>query len=135
MNIFKNKMLLIADVFPKLRIPKNLVKQISKTLPLRGPFDKRHAKWYQTLLKFERHHLYHIYWSVSRQLSRKKCLLVRSKFLRLFLYTFIGNDKYSLLDRDNLRQLIQMQLSRTQITFLEFVSAFLNARLNSELFP
>ena len=67
MNIFKQKMLFIADVFPKFRSPKNWVKQISKKSAFRGPFDKQHAKGDQTLLKSEPLHLYHIYWSLWRQ--------------------------------------------------------------------
>ena len=37
-------MTLIADVFPELRTPKNVVKEISKKSPFRGPFQKQHAK-------------------------------------------------------------------------------------------
>ena len=54
-------MTLIADVVPKKRTPKNVVKQISQKSSLRGNFDKQHGKGDQTLLKSERHHLYHIY--------------------------------------------------------------------------
>ena len=43
-------MTLIADVFPKLRTPKNVVRYMSKKSCLRGPFDKQHAKRAQTLL-------------------------------------------------------------------------------------
>ena len=46
-------MLLIADVFMKLRTPKKVVKQISKKSTFRGPFHKQHAKGYQTLFKSE----------------------------------------------------------------------------------
>ena len=38
-------------------------------------------------------------------------LLVIHKVLGLFVSTLIANNKYSLLDRDNLRQPIAMQLS------------------------
>ena len=44
------------------------------------------------------------------------------------------NHKYSLLNRDNLRQPIPMQLSRKEKTFSQFVSAFLKCRLNFEHF-
>ena len=43
---FQKKMTLI--VIPKLRTPKNVVKQISKKSPFRGPFEKQHAKGDQT---------------------------------------------------------------------------------------
>ena len=38
--------------------------------------------------------------------------------------------KYSLLNRDNLRQRIQIQISRKQKTFSHFFSAFLKSNLN-----
>ena len=38
-------MILIAHVFPKLRIPDNVVKQISKKSLFREHFDKGHGKW------------------------------------------------------------------------------------------
>ena len=43
----------LADVFPKLRIPKNVVRQMSKKSRLREPFDKQHSKWDQIVLKCE----------------------------------------------------------------------------------
>ena len=44
----------------------------------------------------------------------------------------IPDGKYSLLNRDNLRQPIQMQVSQKQETFSEFSSAFLKSSLNFE---
>ena len=54
---FQKKMTLIADVFSKLWIPKNMVRVFSKKSCFRGPFEKQHGKWDQTLLKSERRHL------------------------------------------------------------------------------
>ena len=56
----------MADIFPILRTPKSVVKQISKKSPFRQPFEKQHVNGDQTILKSERHHLYHIYWSRER---------------------------------------------------------------------
>ena len=42
--------------------------------------------------------------------------------------------KYSLVNTDNLKQPIQMQLSRKQKTFSDFFSAFLKSSLNFEHF-
>ena len=53
----KQKMTLITDVFSKLWIPKNVVRVISKESRFRGPFEKQHGKWDQTLLKSEGQHL------------------------------------------------------------------------------
>ena len=47
-------MTLIADVFPKLRSPKNVVRYMSKKSHFRKPFDRQHVKRAQTLLQSER---------------------------------------------------------------------------------
>ena len=47
-------MTLIADLFPKLCTPKNVVRYMSKKSRLKGPFDSQHGKRIQTLLQFER---------------------------------------------------------------------------------
>ena len=54
-------MSLIAYVFPKLRTPKNVVRSMPKKSFFRGQFEKKDGKRAQTLLKFRRHHLHHIY--------------------------------------------------------------------------
>ena len=56
------------------------------------------------------------------------------KISKLFPNTLSGNGKYSLFNRDNLTQPIQMQLSRKQKTFSEFFSAFLKSSLSFVLF-
>ena len=53
-------MTLIADVFPKLRTPENVVRYMSKKSRSKGPFDRHHGKWVQTLLQSGRQHGYHI---------------------------------------------------------------------------
>ena len=127
-------MTLIAELFPKLRTRKNLVRSMSKKFRFKGSFRKQHGKRAQTKLKFEWKHLYHIYWWLWRQLTFKKSLLVICKISRLFPNTLSADGKYSLLNRDNLTQPIQMQLSRKQKSFSDFFSAFLKSSLNFEQF-
>ena len=90
------------------------------------PFNKPHGKRAQTLFKYERPHHYHIYSSLWSQLSLKKSLLVICKILRQFVNTFTVDDKYSLLNRDNLVQAIQMQLPGKQKTFSQLFPKFWN---------
>ena len=52
----------------------------------------------------------------------------------MFANIFTADDKYSLLNRDNLRKPIQMQLSQKKKTFSKLVSAFLKCRLIFEHF-
>ena len=53
-------MTFIADLFPKLRTPKNVIRYMSKTLRFKGPFDRQHSKRFQTLLRSEPQDRYHI---------------------------------------------------------------------------
>ena len=62
-------------------------------------------------------------------------LLVIHKILTLFVKTLAVNDKHYLLNRDNLPQPIQMQLSQKQKTFSEFFFAFLKSILNFKHLP
>ena len=61
-------------------------------------------------------------------------MLVLSKILRLFVNTLTTDDKYSLLNRDNLTQPIQILLYHKEKTFSEFFSSFLKCRFNLEPF-
>ena len=65
----------------------------------------------------------------------KNSLLVIGKFLRLFVNTLPADEKYYLLNRDNLAEPIQMQLSQKQKTFSQFPFAFLKSILNYKHFP
>ena len=107
---------------------------MSKKSRFRGPIDKQDGKLTQTLLKSEAQHLYHIYWSLLRQLKWKKSLWLRSKILGQFPYILAANDKYPVLNSYKLMIPIKMQLYEKEKTVSEFFSAFLNSRLNFEHF-
>ena len=61
-------------------------------------------------------------------------MLVLCKILGLFVNTLTADDKYSLLNRDNLTQSIQTLLSQKQKTFSRIFSSFLKSTLNFEHF-
>ena len=132
-------MTLIADVFAKLRTSKNTVRKLSKNSRFRGPFHKQHGERVQKPLKSEWQHVYHIYWLLRRQLNWRKFLLEIFKILKLFVKILTAHDKYSLLNRDNLTEAIQILLSEKQKASSQFFSffffAFLTLRLNFEDFP
>ena len=65
----------------------------------------------------------------------KKSLLVIHKILRPFVHTLAVNDKQYLLNRDNLTQPIQMQLSQKQKILSQFFFAFLKSILNFKHLP
>ena len=61
-------------------------------------------------------------------------MLVICKMLNLFVKTLTADDKYSLLNRDDLTEPIQILLSQKQTTLSRFFFAFLKSRLNFEPF-
>ena len=67
-------------------------------------------------------------------MSQKKSVLVRGKALLLFVSTLTADDKYSLLNRDNLAQPIRTSLSEKQKRFYQFLLAFSKSALNLENF-
>ena len=101
---------------------------MSKKSCFRGPFDKQHGKRAQALLKSTLQHLDDIHHSQPRELSWKKSLLLTCKILGLLVNTLAANEKYPVLNRDNLTIPIQMQLSQKQKTFSEFFAGFLKSR-------
>ena len=121
---FKKRMTLIAYFFLRLRPAKSVVRYMCKKYRVRLPFQKEYGRRVSVLFKFERQHLYHIYWSTGRQFICKECLLAICKSLRLFVNTMSAVDKYSLPNRDNLMQPIHMQLSQKLKTFCSFIWHF-----------
>ena len=108
---FQQKVTLIANLFLKLPTPKNVFKQMSKNSRFRGTFNKQHGKGDQKMLKSERHQFYNIHGSLWRQVSWKKSLLVICKVLTMFAIILNVDGKCFFLNRDNLRQPIQIRLS------------------------
>ena len=50
-NIFKKKMTLIANSFPKLRTPENVARYMSNKSRFKGTFDRQHGKRVQIVLR------------------------------------------------------------------------------------
>ena len=57
-----------------------------------------------------------------------------SKMLRLFANKWTPEDKYSLVNRDKVKQPIQILLSEKQKSFSQFFSSFLKSTLNFQHF-
>ena len=114
----------MAYVVPKLETAKDVVRQMPKKFSFRRTFQKQDGRRGQPQLKSPQQHLNNIYWSLSMQLSWKKYLLVICKLLGLLVNTLTFNVKYSLLNRDNLKQQIQMHLSKKKNFFSIFFYIF-----------
>ena len=67
-------------------------------------------------------------------MSPKKSVLVRRKALELFVNTLSADDKYSLLNRDNLAQPIRTQLSQKQKPFYQLFLKLSKYALNFKHF-
>ena len=90
---------------------KNVIKQMSKKSVFRGPSNKQHGERAKTLLQSGWQHLYQICWSLWTEFNLEMALLVLSKILTVFVKTMSVDDKYSLLNRENLTQPIMILLS------------------------
>ena len=134
MNIFKKKLTLIAYLFLRLPLAKNVVRYMCKKFHFRLSFQNEHGERVSNLFKFEPQNLYHIYWSTRRLFSCKKFVLVICKCFRLFVNTMSAVDKCSLPNRDNLLEPIHMQLSKKLKTFFQLFRAFSKSRLNFKHF-
>ena len=63
-NIFQQKKIVIANVFPKLATVQGLVTPLNSQHLLKTSFDSQHVKRYQTLVKSSWVHFYHIFSSL-----------------------------------------------------------------------
>ena len=72
-------------------------------------------------------------WSDQEIIFEKVSLIVIAN-LGTAYYTLATDEKYAVLNRENLTIPIQMQLSQKQKTFSQFFAAFLKSRLNFEYF-
>ena len=69
-----------------------------------------------------------------KTIAFKESLLVIFKILELFAKTLTADDKYSLLNRDNLSQPIKIYFYIRIKNFVTYLSAFLKFRLHFEQF-
>ena len=100
---------------------------MSKKLRFRTPLDMQHAEGSQTLPKSARRNIDCICSSLCQNLSSNISLLVISGLFGLFVNTLTTDDKYSLCNRDNLGEPIEILLSKKQkCFFLQFLLHFSN---------
>ena len=111
LNILKKNKILIPNVFPKLGTVEDLFRPVSKKRRFRTSFDSQHVKGSETLVKSGWEHFCHIQISLSREMIWKISPIFKFEILGLFVNTLTADDKYALLDCENLPFPIQMQLS------------------------
>ena len=99
-----------------------------------GLFEKQQGKATQTLLKSASQHAYHIHSSLAKKLSWKMSLLLTCKTLGLLVNTLPADDKYRVLNRENLFIAMQMPLSQKRENFFGFFSAFFKIYMKCRIF-
>ena len=107
---------------------------MSKKYHFRGYFGERHGEREQGELKSGWQDLYHSHWSLLKILGWKKSLLMVCKVLKLFVNALTARDKYSLRERQNLTQPLQVQLLEKGKTLSPFFFQFLKSTLNFKHF-
>ena len=108
---FETKYAPLRFCVSQITASENVVRKMSKNPRFRRPFDNQHGKRSQALFKSVSHHLYHIHWSLLSNLSWKKFVFLTCQILGYLVNTLATDEKYPVLNRDNLTMPIQMPLS------------------------
>ena len=133
-KVLKEKMIVIANVFPKLQSVTNFFRPLSKKRCFRTRFDSQHMKASQIVAKSPWEHFYHLLLSFSGRFILKLSPLVLDEVLRVFVNTLTSHDKYRVQDYENSQLPIQMQLSEKRKTFPLFFVPFLESTSNFKCF-
>ena len=134
LNILKENMIVIANVFPKLQTVKIFVRKLSKKLRFRTSFDSQHMKSSQMLAKFAWECFYHVFLWFSAKLIWKMSPLVLGEIFGVFVNTLTADGNYPVQGCENLQLPIQMQLFEKRKTFFQFFILFLRSTWNFEHF-
>ena len=97
-------------------------------------FGRQHVNGTKKLLRSARKQFQTNLPLIWKRRSRKRLVLVRSKFLGQFVNTLTADYQYSRQNRENLWQQVPKQISRKLKTFSGFFIAFLKSTLNLEYF-
>ena len=93
LNILKKKMVVIANVFPKLQTVKNFVRPLCKKQRFGTRFDSQHGKVTRILAESPWEHFHHVFSSFWETMIWKMSPLVLGEILGVFLNTFTADGK------------------------------------------
>ena len=134
LNSLKKKMIVIANVFPKLQTLKIFLKKLSQDHRFRPCVRSQHVKPSQLLAESPWEHFSHVLSSFSGKLIWNMSPLVLGEILEMFVDTLTADGKYPVQGSENLQREIQMQLSEKQKSFCELFVPFLNSTSNFKHF-
>ena len=123
-------MTFIANVFPKLRTAKDVVRLMSKKPHVTTLFDDQHVKGLPNICKIIMTSFLLCFSSLCWRLGWKMSPLLIRETLGLFFNTLTADDKYFFRNSKNLRETIQMQIFKKLKNFASFFAAFLNFTFN-----
>ena len=109
--IFEKKMIVIANVFPKLQAVENLLKPLSWKRRVRASLNSQHVNWCQIIVKSTSGHLYHTFWSLWAEMICKISPLLKFEIFWVFVNTLTADDDSPLPDCESFKFPVQMQLS------------------------
>ena len=132
LNILKEKMIVIANVFPKLQTVKIFLRPPSKKRCFRTRSDSQHPS--QILVKYLWEHFYHIFSSFWGKLISKMFPLVLGEVLGVCVNILTDDDKNPVEDCEDLELPIQIQLLEKRKIFCEFFVTFLECASNFKHF-
>ena len=121
LDILKEKIIIIANLFLKLQTVKNFLRPLSKKRRFRTGFDSQHVKPSQIHGKSPWERFYHVFSSFSGKSIWKMSPLVLGEFVGVYVNILTAVDKYPVQDCKNLQLPIQMQLSEKLKTFSNFL--------------
>ena len=116
----EKRMMVIADVFPKLQTVKNFVRPFYKKRRFGKHFDNQHVKVSQILVKSPWEPFRHVFSSFWQKLIWKMSTVLLGEILGMFLNKLTAEGKYPIQDWENLQLPIQVQLSEKPKTFSQF---------------
>ena len=134
LNILKEKMIVIANVFRKIIRVKNLVRTLSKGQRFSTGLGSQHVKAFQIVPKFPWTRFYHVFSSFSKNLIWKMSLAVLGEILGVFVNTLTADSKYPAKDCKNFPLSIQIPLYEKRKSFSQVFVPFLESISNLKHF-
>ena len=109
--IFEKKIIVIANIFRKLKTVKDLVKALSWKRRFRTSINSQQVNGCQTLVKSGWEHFHHIFSSLWEGVFWKIPPLLNFEIWGVFVNELSADEKYPVRDYGNLQIFIQIQLS------------------------
>ena len=134
LNILKEMMIVIANVFRKLQTVKILVRPLSKKHRFTTGFGSQHVKASQLRAKSPSKRCYQVRLSFQRKLIWNMSSLVLGEILETFVNTLTADGKYPVQGCEDFQLPIQLQLSEKRKLFAGVFFPFLDSTSNFEDF-